>query len=641
MIRFFVILFFLSSFIFSAEIDPGDYFLYNGQKYQATYVTVGCYTNPYPVLAKSTDSNTFYLSTSYHSCKYHNPTLKILANEVEGTCEHMDTGDTGVCYRNECGDTRVIDSIDYRKNNITDSEVCEYDELGNDTGNIWVNSYDCVAPTGACYEEDNCTAPIGYSDFQLNGESSPQICNVEYLNGLLDPQTTTYYFTEAIWQDCSTKCYVKTVDIDCSSKEIFTPTLSEGETIYSTSLTIDQCIEYAVGLNLDARYEQYSDKHLGFACQESNFCIVKDRPHHCEGVDIPLPNVSASEMYFQVDDEAECSNYAQTHQVNVTYEHYDDRDSANNYCYDVNYCIVLGDIDDNNTTPSPNPGINDTDYDSTIPDITGSNDGTGVQSIDLNGTNDRLDVIDGHLKDGIETLRYGSDRNHNDLNRLSQDIMAGTDRLTSQLNGLSHSIGSVLDHLKNGETNTSGLGFDDSRIVQANNNTTAAINSIGSYLGADGNVTDLNVSFGEHAAIAQTVQDSIDSMNSAISDMNTSKDDLQAMIEEEATDSLDQFEDRSKSMLSDLLDRIFSNSFTPFQPMIDVGSNSSNFGTIYFPVNIDAINFHKDVYVTQSQLLGDKSDPAIAKFYDIIKKLSMFLAVFFGFLYLIRGVSDV
>lgn len=321
---------------------------------------------------------------------------------------------------------------------------------------------------------------------------------------------------------------------------------------------------------------------------------------------------------------------------------------------------------DNNTTDGSSTDDNATDtgdtYDPDYPvntvggDTSVTNDFHGVET-KLNETNTNLATVAGLVKRNTDVLHSDitsqGNKLHDDINGLTNtlensqnnlEMALGTLNETNKygINGLVNAINGLAESAASdgGEGNTT-ISLDDSRIVQANNNTTAAINSIGSYLGADVNVTDLNVSFDEYAPIAQTVQDSIDSMNSAISDMNMSKDDLQAMIEEEATDSLDQFEDKSKSMLSDLLDRIFSNSFTPFQPMIDVGSDPSNFGTIHFPVNIDPINFHKDVYVTQSQLLGDKSDPSIAKFYDIIKKLSMFLAVFFGFLYLIRGVSDV
>jgi len=58
-------------------------------------------------------------------------------------------------------------------------------------------------------------------------------------------------------------------------------------------------------------------------------------------------------------------------------------------------------------------------------------------------------------------------------------------------------------------------------------------------------------------------------------------------------------------------------------------------------VNIQAINYHQDLYITKAQLLGDQSDPHVAKFYHIMQKLALFLAVFFGFLHMIRGVSDV
>jgi len=642
-----VLLFFftlLSYSLASSYFAVGTTFEYEGKTYRVNYFKDAQCASGGTALSsvQLKTGNVYEAPTDINDgcdTRYYHIYAEIHADLVSDTgCEH---NTQGLCYAYTCGnagDRIDIDGQTYLNTGETDSEICQTNGDGTDTGNIWRSNLDCSAPTGACLREDNCTAPEGFSE--ITGITDPTECDASRINASLTADTTMA-ITETIWQSCDSKCYGKTILIDCASQTPYTPTLSEGETIYSTTMTLQQCIDYANNNNMDARHDTYSTHEApGFSCQNLQFCIIKDRPHNCQGVVTPTPHTADGETYFQVQSSQECTDYGSTHNVSVRTEHYDDRDNAGQSCYDVDYCIALPYVDDNGTTGG-DPGGGDSGTTSPLPDNTGTNTGTGVQSIDLNGTNDRLDIIDGHLKDLSQTVREGFDRNHDDLNHLSQDIQDGVTSINRGLNGLSHSISGALDAIANsGDINVTA-DFDDSRIVEANNNTTRAINSIGSYLGADINVSDLNVTFSEFEPIAKAAEDAIETMNTTLAESNVSKEELTTMIEDEVTQSMTDFEDKSKTMLSDLLDRIFSNPFNPFQPFIDVGSVPSNFGSLHFPVNIDVINYHQDVYISKSQLLGDQSDPNIAKFYEIMKKLALFLAVFFGFLHMIRGVSNV
>lgn len=645
MIRFFLAVSFFVTCLFALEV--GDEFMYNGVRYRIVDISEKCSLSgaTYPVITLA--GSYFYLD-SQHDCSAISSTatpilqINVTTGGVDQTpCE---TDDRGVCYQYLCDGYPTIDGVQYVNTGETDMEVCQYNADGTPTGNIWKDATACSAPTGACLQENNCTAPDGFTE--ITGISAQSQCNASLLNASLGTDTTLA-ISEAVWQECNSKCYGKTIPVDCASQVPYSPSLSEGETIYSTTLTLDQCIDYANQNNMDVRYDHYTTNDApGFSCQDLSFCIVKDRPRSCQGVVTPTPAVSAGETYFIVQGTQQCTDYASNYNVSTRVVHFDDKDNAGQFCYDVDYCVVTPNVDNNGSSTGSTSGGTDsggtgTGSTTNLPDYTGTNSGTGAQSVDLNGTNQRLDIIDGHLKDLSQTVRDGFDRNHADLNRLSQDIQDGSQLINRGINGLAHSISGALDTIsRSGDINVTA-DFDDSRIVEANNNTTRAISHVGSYLGADTNVSDLNVTFTEFEPIAKAAEDAIETMNTTLADSNLSKEELQTMIEDEVTDSMTDYEDKSKTMLSDLLDRIFLNTFNPFQPFIDVGSVPSNFGSIHFPVNIAAINYHQDVYITKAQLFGDQADPNIAKFYQIMQKLALFIAVIFGFLHMIRGVSNV
>jgi hypothetical protein len=635
----------------STRFSVGSTFRYGDATYRVDYVRDGQCASGASTLTEivhigSSTSNVFNAPTDDTAgcdTRYYHAYAYIVASLVNSS--PCDSDSQGLCYQYICDQPVIINGHEYIKNNITDVESCTTNLDGTDTGNIWYDSIQCSAPVGACLRENNCTAPEGYTE--VSGITSSSQCDAALINASLQTDTTMA-ISQTIWQECDSKCYAQTIPVDCASQTPYTPTLGDGETIYSTDLTLAQCVDYANQNNMDVRYDEYKTNEApGFSCQDLHFCITKDRPRSCQGVVTPLPQVTAGQTYFIVDDPQQCLDYSTSFNVMTNVVHFDDKDNAGQFCYDIDYCVVTPTSDNNGSTIG-DTGTNNGDTGGStsggtdpLPDNTGTNTGTGAQSIDLNGTNERLDIIDGHIKDLSQTVRDGYDRNHADLNRLSQDIQDGSQLINRGINGLSHSISSALDTIaKSGDINVTA-DFDDTRIVQANNNTTRAITQIGSYFGSDNNVSDLNVTFSEFEPIAKAAEDAIETMNTTLADSNVSKEELTTMIEDDVTQSMTDFEDKSKTMLSDLLDRIFSNTFNPFQPFIDVGSVPSNFGSLHFPVNIDAINYHQDVYISKSQLMGDQSDPNIAKFYEIMKKLLLFLAVFFGFLHMIRGVSNV
>lgn len=536
-----------------------------------------------------------------------------------------------VCYQNLCGETAVIDGSNYIKNNIGDSETCTTNPDGTNTGNLWQDAATCSAAQGACYVLNTCFPPVGYSS--LSNVNAEDACNVRDINVLL-PITTTMIVVEALWQACDTTCYVKSTDIDCGEQTPYVPTLEQGETIYSTDITLEECVSYANSQNMDARYDTYSTEEApGFSCQNLKFCIVKDRPHTCQGIDTPLPSVSANETYFIINSEDECTTYGTQHDASTRVVHFDDKDNAGRFCFDVNYCVVSNNTDNNNTS-------SDNENNTTTLDNTGTHGGTGVSSVDLNGTNDRLDVIDGHIKDGNQVNRQGFDRNHNDLNQLSQDIQDASELINRGINGLTHSIGTVLDHLKNGEINSTGSALDDSGIIEANNNTTSVLSYMFEYIKGDGNYTnDFNLSNLNLADLnLSQLYDAASTLNDEL-DTNLTKQKLIEKIEDEISEHMQDFNDKSEDTITTVFDYTFANLFNPFEPFITTGSNLSNFKKIELPIVISSLGFSDSLSFSSTDVFGSQGS-ALSNFYEIMRVILSFIAVIAGFMYLLEELNN-
>jgi len=630
MIRFFTFLLLSTVFVFSAEeYKIGDQFMYQGQKYEATYVSFQCDSNKnqFPELTK-VNTNVWYINASTKTCNYGwTPYYYISAGPASGEC---DIDDRGFCYSYSCSDTMFIGDQKYDVNLITDSEVCLWGDTSSpvSTGNVWKSATECSAPTGSCYVKNNCN-PISGHDTYTNATASDQ-CDVEKINKLLDPTAATFYFTEALWQECDSTCYVKTVPINCSLQIPFLPELLEDETIYSTELTLEQCVQYANSQNMDIRFEEYTTAEApGFKCQDLKFCIIKDRSHNCAGIDTPLPTVSTGESYFIVDDQPACIQYGQDHSLSVQHIHFDDIDNIGNFCFNIDYCVVSG--SENNSTSSEN----NNSYSSEIPNNIGTNTGTGVQATDSNGTNQRLDVLDGHIKDSSDILRYGFDRNHADLNQLSSDIENGSQMINRGINGLSHNIGNMLDQMKDDEVNNTSSSFDDSRIVAAENNTTNALLDI--FGDSNISLTELNIT----DADTSFLESLMDEVLAFVDDLNVTKEELESEITESLQVDYTDFQDKGKTLVSDVLSEMFSsNLFNIMQPFEEVGKTESNFRAIDFPINITSIGYTDHLQFTFEDMFGAPGS-ALSSMFEMLQTVLQLISVLAGFFYLIKGVSDV
>ena len=589
----------------------------------------------YPIYKNTPDGNQVWVQIGDNCAKCY------VNSYVPNACppEQIIENGTGGCVDNPCSDIVDVNGTSHEAVDITDPEICQWDEQSNPTGNIWLESQTCLSNFGRCYTPRTCYPPEGYSD--LTNITTAISCNAQVIN--LDlPVTTNMIIVEAIWQVCDSKCYVKTIDIDCASQTPYIPSLQEGETIYSTDITLSECINYANSQNFDARFEEYKTQEApGFSCQNLKFCIVKDRPHTCQGIDIPLPTVAIGETYFLVSNSAECTSYATEHDRTTRVVHFDDLDNSGRFCYNVDYCVVSpspSPADDNGTTGGGDTGTSTggNENNTTTPDNTGTHDGTGATSIDLNGTNDRLDIIDGHIKDGNQVNRQGFDRNHDDLNRLSQDIKDGADLINRGLNGLSHGIGSVLDHIKNGEINSTGNAFDDSRIVQANNNTTSVLNDIFDYIQDDGNgsMDDLNLSDLNTSQLNEAIAE----LSGKLDDLNMSKDELKVKMQEELESQMQDFKDKSEEAITTVFDDVLTGLFNPMKPFLDVGQNISNFKRIDLPIVVSSVGYTGQISMSSTDVFGSTSSP-LADFYELMRVILSIIAVIGGFWYLIEAVS--
>ncbi|GEM_PF-6029797 len=264
-------------------------------------------------------------------------------------------------------------------------------------------------------------------------------------------------------------------------------------------------------------------------------------------------------------------------------------------------------------------------------------DTNSTNGIDINLLVDAINNLNN--QNHLDTMNV-SNRNHEDLSSIDHTLVAISDRnhldLSTINSTLQNALGTLNDNLTSSDSNNS---FDDSRIVQANNNTTQAVDDLLNFFQDKNGTSDLTNSITDDSQSSWST--SISDFDSFVQNMGITGDELEIEIKAEIESQTANFTDKSKGMLSSVFDDLFTDIFNPFQPLISVGSVPSNFTPILFDVEISSIDFHQEVYVTKDMLMGDISNPNIAKFYEIMQKLSMFIAVFLGFLYLIRGVADV
>jgi len=158
------------------------------------------------------------------------------------------------------------------------------------------------------------------------------------------------------------------------------------------------------------------------------------------------------------------------------------------------------------------------------------------------------------------TLVAISDRNHLDLSTINSTLQNNSNQNHLDLSDIKNALGTLNDNLTSSESNNS---FDDSRIVQANNNTTQAVDDLLNFFQDQNGTGDLNNTI---------VDDSQSSWNTSISDfgsfvqnMGITGDELEIEIKAEIESQTSNFTDKSKGMLSSVFDNIFTDIFNPFQ----------------------------------------------------------------------------
>lgn len=177
-----------------------------------------------------------------------------------------------------------------------------------------------------------------------------------------------------------------------------------------------------------------------------------------------------------------------------------------------------------------------------------SNDGSILAAVNnsnvhLSQVNVNLGTISGRVKaagdiNHAET-KYQGDRLHDDLNNLRisnnnnhVNLMNSVGNIETNLGYMHNQLGTVIDELRNNNSNSSSgdanssNDFDDSRIVEANNNTTRSINNLNTMHQGE---AEADTSFFD------TYQSYYDDMTQSIDSVANNVNDLMATIEGDYT----------------------------------------------------------------------------------------------------------
>ncbi len=298
-----------------------------------------------------------------------------------------------------------------------------------------------------------------------------------------------------------------------------------------------------------------------------------------------------------------------------------------------------------------------------------TNDGSILSAINnsnvhLSQVNDNLGTVSGRIQvsgDKVyNEVKYQGDRSHDDTNNLITSINGNHDNLMLSVGNIETNLGymhnqltTMIDIMRNGSSSGDGtspgtssnqgdsnitINFDDSRIVEANNNTTKAVKDIFDFL-KDGNISDEDLDFNNtlEDGNSSTWSDIMSRFGDALNDLNISKEDLENNIKTELEAQTADLQDKSQNLLTSTLDDLLDNFFNPLQPFIDAGQNINNFKTINIPINIDSeyIHVHKSLTFTVDQFYNSKT----SLIFDVLKIVLQLIAVIAGMFYLIRGVT--
>jgi len=321
---------------------------------------------------------------------------------------------------------------------------------------------------------------------------------------------------------------------------------------------------------------------------------------------------------------------------------------------------------ENNNTDNNTSSTNETNNTNTS---TIANDGSILAAINnsnvhLSQANDNLGTISNRIQvsgDKVyNEVKYQGDRSHDDTNNLISSINGNHDNLMLSVGNIETNLGymhnqltTMIDIMRNGSSTGDGtttgtsttqgdgnitVDLDDSRIVEANNNTTKAIKDIFDFL-KDGNISDevLDLNDTLDDSNSSTWSDIMSRFRYAIDDLNISKENLENNIKTELEAQTADLQDKSQNLLTDTLDNLLDHLFNPLQPFIDVGQNINNFKTITIPIEIDTeyIHINKSLIFTIDQFYNSKT----RLIFDVLQVVLQLIAVMAGMFYLIRGVT--
>jgi len=333
------------------------------------------------------------------------------------------------------------------------------------------------------YVQDTCTQYDSWTKF--NGSTE---CTISNLNAT----GLAHYYTDT--SVCGNSCYAKRAY--CERPKVYNQSLG-------TCSLPDNCV------NPQTQCEDFGSDFGGWKYRTvcDNDTSSTNRPYTTDVTGFcTLPDGN---------------NTNASNDINTSSSNSDNNTST----YDINNSA-------NNTNSTGTTTNTSTDNNTTI-----SNDGSILAAINssnvhLSKLDTDLGTISGRVKvagdiNHAET-KYQGDRLHDDLNNLRisnnnnhDNLMNSVGNIETNLGYMHNQLGTVIDELRknnsnssNGDSNTSN-DFNDSRIVEANNNTTRAINDLKNM---DRDKVDDTLSY-------------LDDLNSTLTDFSDLVDDLKTSLD--------------------------------------------------------------------------------------------------------------
>ncbi len=305
--------------------------------------------------------------------------------------------------------------------------------------------------------------------------------------------------------------------------------------------------------------------------------------------------------------------------------------------------FIIGD-----TIANPDNNVSTNDNNGTDPGTTNTNTGSDNNSTVLGHTSyDIVEAIDLHRIE--ETNRLSNLLSSTNLNHTEH--MNKLDTMLTYSGYMHNQLATMIDVMRDVSSNTSGLtsvggtinnttdsnitiNFDDSGIIEANNNTTKAIEKLTSFF-TDGNGTVPTIDLND--TNDSLWSDTLSKFNKTLSDLNISDDLLHKTMKNELENQTSDLQDKSETLITNALDDLMNNLFNPLKPFIDAGQNISSFNDIEIPIKIDSIGFQKSLSIPANKIFNQDNQ----KLFDMLQVILQLIAVLAGFYYLVQGISDV